>query len=387
MTHRPIRIALLSASLELGGSERQMVNLAIRLPRDRFAVEFVLLVDHGPLAEVAAQADIPIHMLGWHRGDVPFGRLRRVGNVVRYVRLVRRRRYDIVDAWLFHAYVLGAFTRDIAGHPVLIAGRRSSSDFKSRFNLINRAFDRVAKRRADAIVANGEAVRADIAWREGLPCARIDVIRNGITPAVPMPADERARLRSMWGADSDSVVVGCVANYKAGKGLETLIEVTARLAADEPKIVTVLVGDGPRRAGLEAEIARRGLADRIILHGRAVDARALYGAFDIAVQVSVSEGLPNAVLEASAAGLPVVATDVGATREIVVHDESGRLVPPDDVDALTAQLAELARDSCLRHAMGDAGRQRVEKVFGIDRFVDETAALYERVWAEHGVRR
>lgn len=380
-------MAFVTASLDIGGSERQMVNLATRLPRDRFAPEFVLLTGRGPLADVVTGANIPIHTLSWHQGDVRYHRLRRVGDVARYIALMRRRRFDIVDAWLFHAYALVAATRDATATPVVVAGRRSLSDFKDGFNLINRTLDLVARRRADAIVANGEAVRSDVVRREGLAPERIDVIRNGIAPVADMSVEARRIVRSRWGFGPDNVVVGTVANYKEGKGLEAIIDIAARARQDVPGLRFVLVGEGPHRQTLKTMIADRGLTRHVILHGHAADARALYGAFDIGLQASISEGLPNAVLEASAAGLPIVATDAGSTAEIVLDGVTGFVVPVSDESAMFDRLGQLAISPELRAALGAAGRERTAAVFGMDRFVAETVALYERVWARQGERR
>lgn len=383
----PLRIAYVTASLDLGGSERQMVNLATRLPRDRFAPEFVLLTGRGPLADLAEAANIPIHTLGWHRGDVPLRRVRRVGDVARYVALMRRRRFHVIDAWLFHAYALASATRDLTATPVVIAGRRSLSDFKDGFNGFNRVLDGLARRRVDAIVANGDAVRRDVLLRERLVPDRVDVIHNGITPALDLSAETRADLRSSWGFTPEHVVVGTVANYKAGKGLEAIIDIAARARQDVPSLRFVLVGEGPHRQVLKTMIADRDLSRHVILHGHAADARPLYGAFDIGLQASISEGLPNAVLEASAAGLPIVATDAGSTAEIVLDGVTGFVVPVNDESAMLDRLGQLAISPELRAALGAAGRERTAAVFGMDRFVAETVALYERVWARQGGRR
>lgn len=382
-----LRVAYVTASLDLGGSERQMVNLATRLPRDLFAPEFVLLTGRGPLADVVEEASIPVHHLGWRTGDVPWRRVRRVGDVARYVALMRRRRFDLIDAWLFHAYALAAVSRNLSATPVLIAGRRSLSDFKNGFDPFKRALDDAARRRVDAIVANSDSVRDDVVRTEGLPIQRIDVIRNGIDTIPDLDQTERRRLRSGWGFADDDIVVGTVANHKPGKGVETVIDIADRLREHRPRIGFVLVGDGPLRPVLEAEIAARGLGRQVIVHGHAPDARSLYGAFDITLQASHSEGLPNAILEAAAAGRPVVATAVGGTTEIVVDGETGYLVAIEDRQAMADALTHLARDPAACRAMGLAGRRRTEALFGMDRFVAETAALYERVWMERVGRR
>jgi len=292
-----------------------------------------------------------------------------------------------VDAWLFHGYALAALTRPLSRVPVLISGRVRLSDYKAHFNPVERLLDAVARRRSDAIVANSEAVRADVARREKIDPARIRVIRTGIAIPPALPASERNTIRAGWGFGPDNVVVGSVANYKLRKGLESLLRVAARLQAELPQLRWVLVGEGPLRPTLEAMIAQFGLAGIVCLHGREPDARRLYGAFDMFTHASESEGMPNVILEAAAAGLPIVATPAGGTPEAVTDGETGLLVPIGDEDALAWGLRRLVLDPALPKRLGAAGRERVGAVFGIDRFVAETAALYEELAERKGIRR
>jgi len=378
---RPIRVAYLNGSLDLGGSERQMVELARRLPRDRFAPEFVLLTGRGPLADLAESSGVPVRFLRWARPGQPWRRLRRIGDLARYVRTTRHGRYDIIDAWLFHAYAIAALTRPITSVPTIIAGRRSSSDFKEAHGWINRALDEIARRRVDAIVANSEGVRRDVTAREGIAPDRIDVIRNGVELPPSMRPSLREAIRRRWGASPDHIVIGCVANYKARKGLETIVDVAALVGPRVPQSIFVLVGEGPLRGELERRIVARGVTDRVRLHGSEPDAREIVGAFDIALQASLAEGLPNAVLEPVAHGVPVVATNVGGTPEIVVDGSTGCLVEPDDELAMAEAIIWLAASRERRERFGQAGRVLAADRFGMDRFVAETAAFYERVLA------
>jgi len=384
---RPLRIGYLSGSLDPGGAERQMVVLAQNLPKDRFSVEFVLLTHRGVLAAEAEAAGATVRVLGWTPRTARLHALRWLADGARLGPALHGGHYDIVDAWLFHGYALAALTRPLSRVPVLISGRVRLSDYKAHFNPVERLLDAVARRRSDAIVANSEAVRADVARREKIDPARIRVIRTGIAIPPALPASERNTIRAGWGFGPDNVVVGSVANYKLRKGLESLLRVAARLQAELPQLRWVLVGEGPLRPTLEAMIAQFGLAGIVCLHGREPDARRLYGAFDMFTHASESEGMPNVILEAAAAGLPIVATPAGGTPEAVTDGETGLLVPIGDEDALAWGLRRLVLDPALPKRLGAAGRERVGAVFGIDRFVAETAALYEELAERKGIRR
>jgi glycosyltransferase involved in cell wall biosynthesis len=384
---RPIRVALMPAGLVPGGAERQMLLLAEGLPKDEFKVDLLCLKLAGEYADRARAAGSGVRILGL-KGlresglPLPLYAISLAWNLGWYI-VTTAGRYDVMDAWLYHAYVLAALTRPFVRPRALLAGRRSSNDFKARFNRAERAGDAIARRAATFIVANSEAVKADVVAREGIDPARIRVIHNGVQPLEPMPAADRRSWRGDWAASDETVVIGCVANYKPSKGLELLIRAAARLAGPRGRdaIRLVLVGEGKLRPALEALRAELGVDDIVILHGAESEPRTIYGAFDVAVLASESEGLPNVVLEAAAAGLPIVATAAGGTVEIISDGQTGLLVPVGDEDAVVAALARLCDDPRERRRLGEAARLDVTERFGVDRMVAQFATLYRELAA------
>jgi glycosyltransferase involved in cell wall biosynthesis len=362
-----------------------MLLLAERLPRTEFALEVICLEARGADAARAEAAGVRVRALGLRRqraSGLPLAiyPFYVAWTVARFVAMTAGR-YDIVDAWLYHAYALSSATRFLTRPKALIAGRRSLSDFKARFNRVERVADALARRNTDVFVANSAAVKADVVRRERIRPDRVRVIHNGVQPAPPLDADKRTRVRAAWGASGETIVIGCVANYKPFKGLELLVRAAARLAAQAatPEIRLVLVGEGRLRPELEALRATLGVERTVILHGQEPEARSLYGAFDIAAHASEAEGLPNVVLEAAAAGLPIVATDAGGTGEIISDGATGLLVPIGDESALVAALARLCLDPGERRRLGDAARADVLARFGVQRMVDEFANLYREL--------
>ena len=294
---------------------------------------------------------------------------------------LRKLRADIVDAWLLPSYVIVGITRFVTRVPVFVAGRRSLSNAKGARTAFDHAIGRFACRTADAIVANSDAVRRDAIETDGEDPDRITVIHNGVQ--IPEPLDEsgRAQIRARWGVPGDAVVVVCIANYKAGKGLPHLIESTSVTAHAQPAtpVHLVLVGEGPDRGDLLALAARLGIGDRVHLVGHEPEPGSTVRAADIAVNPSDSEGLPNAVLEASAGGLPVIGTAVGGTVEAIVPNKTGLLIEPGDGRALASAMSRLIANASERQALGAAGRAYVGSTFGMDRMVDEFASLYLRL--------
>jgi len=385
-----IRVAYLTG-LRAGGSERQIVELARRLPRDRFMVGIIAFGNRSALFPAAELAADRLAVLGRAHRDGPNGTpapilaARSARLFGRYLRAVRAGHYDIVDARLFHGYVLAGLTKPLSGVPILVAGRRSLGEFKERFGPLERGLDRLARRVPDMVVANSAAVAADTLEREGLDPARLRVIRNGISPATPLPAAERAAIRAGWGYGPDEVVAGAVANYRTVKGLERLVRVVASLHPELPALRLVLIGDGPLRGALEAQAASLGVGSVVRVNGPEPDARRLVEAFDLVVGASEAEGLPNALIEAAAAGRPIAATAAGGTVEVIEDGRTGLLVPVGDEAALAGAVRRLATDPALRARLGGAARIHVEATFGMDRMVAEYGALYTELAERRGL--
>jgi glycosyltransferase involved in cell wall biosynthesis len=334
-------------------------------------------------------AQIPVRSLG----DAPspdatrLERLsRRASKVGRYLRLMRTRRFDIVDAWLYPADVLAAVTRPLTGVPIVISGRRNV-DPQGQFGPVEAAVGTLARTMTDAVVANSAAVAEHAIERQGVDSSKVRIIRNGVERAGLVSAAERASKRAAMGVVGEAVVLGAVANYRDVKRLDILVETVAILAREGVPVRLELIGDGPLRPELERQVNELGLQGSVCLHGSVLDPESVYHALDVVVQSSVREGLPNALLEAAAAGCAIVATAAGGSAEIVVDGQTGLLVPINDRQALTTALRRIATDADLRQRLGAAAREHVERVFGMDRFVAEFADLYESLAVAKRVRR
>jgi L-malate glycosyltransferase len=203
----------------------------------------------------------------------------------------------------------------------------------------------------------------------------VNVIYNGIDVGAVPAAGMRARVRRELAIPDNAIVVGTVARLDPVKDIPTLIRAVAGHHGAGAPTILLVIGDGSERAHLEAVARDIGVASSVRFLGHRDDARDLLAACDMYANSSISEGISLTILEAMAAGLPVVATRVGGTPEIV-DASCGRLVPSRDPDALTATLAALAEDATLRQALGREARARVEQRFTLDRMVREYRDLY-----------
>ncbi len=375
-----LRIAYLPASLNPGGAERQMLTLAERLPRDRFEVEFVTLSGAGLYDERARAAGLRVRHAGAAPAPgagLPARIVHRATKTLRYARLIRSGRYDVVDAWLYPADVLAALLRPFTGTPVIVAGRRNV-DPQHYFGPLEPVVKSIVGRLTDVVVANSEAA-GDHAVTEGIVTrAKLRVIRNGVVMPSPATEEERRTSRvALGGDDPDLVLIGSVANFLPVKRHDLLIEAFAALVSEGLPARLVLIGDGPLRSAIETQIESLGLAGHIRLHGSVRQPEPLLPGLDVVAQASDREGLPNALLEAGAAGRPLVATSAGGSVEIVLDGTTGFLVPIGDQGALGSAMRRLVVDSSLRERIGAAARAHVAATFGMDRFVREFAELYE----------
>ena len=365
-----------------------MLSLAERLPKDRFAVDFLTLVGAGLYDDRARAGGARVRSLGrLVPPDAPIATktISRISKTWAYAGIASRARYDIVDAWLYPTDVLAALTRPLTRTPVVIAGQRNI-DPQDQFGPLEKMVTSVARRMIDVVVANSSAA-ATHAATHGVPRDRIRVIRNGVMiPHVPS-AGERTARRTELGASADQVVIGCVANYRDVKRLDVLLDAVAPLIREGLPIRVELIGEGPMRPDLERHVRDDGIASQVCFHGLLSSPEPFYAAFDIAVQSSEREGLPNVLLEAGAAGRAVVATAAGGTSEIVIDGETGLVVPVGDTAALGTALRRLVLDTDLRVRFGMAARDHIERTFGMDRFVSEFATLYESLAEQRHVRR
>lgn len=289
----------------------------------------------------------------------------------------RAERPDAVHTHLIHADWHGVVAARRAGVPRIFWSGHNDDPF--RYRLPIRLIQAYLWRRVTAGIAISEAVRQFMIRVEWAPPDRVFTIRYGLDPAsIPTLPDARAQVRAELGIASDAQVFGSVCRLIEQKGLIHALEAFSQICDRHPDAHYVIIGDGPLRPALETRIGELGLLGRVHLPGWRQHAAALMPAFDAFLMPSLWEGFGLVVIEAMAAGLPVIASRVSALPEIVIDGETGLLVPPGDATALVSAMRQLLDDPVARAQMGAAGRARLESAFSAQRMIDETAALYER---------
>ena len=290
------------------------------------------------------------------------------------IRLARERRIQIIHS---HGKGAGLYGR--------IAARLTGAASIHTFHGIHPAgygrlylrLERALARWSFAVVHVSESQAAEARALGLAPAGRTRVIVNGIDAAFVRAAAVRAPIsRAMLTLRPDALVLATVARFDPVKRLEVLLRAMPLLVARVPEAQLLIVGDGPEREALRALARRLAPGDRVVFAGAIPDAARVLPLVDLYVTASRREGLPLAVLEAMACGLPVLATEAPGHVDAVEPEVTGRLVPVDDAPGLAAAAALLLRDPALRARMGRAGRERVEQRFSRARVLGEIADLY-----------
>jgi glycosyltransferase involved in cell wall biosynthesis len=354
-------------SLNPGGTERLVTQLVMRLQLTS-PTAVCCLDQMGRWGEELAREGIPVQALQRQPGFRPA-----LGAGI--ARVAAQAGAHVLHCHQYSPFVYAVLAR--ARHPGLRLvftehGRLSDAPPSTKRKLVNPLLARGAHR----IFSVSQDLRRHMI-AEGLPASRIEVITNGVDPE-PRSDSARAELRGALGVTASTVVLITVARLDPVKDLATLVAATEGAAREAVDLHLVVVGDGPERPALEAQTSSLRLASRVTFLGHREDARRWLSAADVYVSSSVSEGISLTILEGMSAGLPVIATAVGGTPEIV-DASCALLVPSRDPAALTRAMVALARDPDRRRRLGEAARARVLASFTIDRMVASYRQVYEEV--------
>ncbi len=388
----PLRVLQLIARLNVGGPARLLFLAHEGLEAAGFAAAIgsgVAEGAEGDLLDEAHARGIDVTLLPALRRSVHPGR--DAAALAQIVRLIRRVRPHVVHTHTAKAGTLGRLAARLCGVPVVVHtfhGHVFDGYFSRPVSAAVRATERGLSALTDSVVSVSEHVARDLEAQRIAPRSRIEVIYPGLDLADLLAAtDDGDVLRRAWGMGPDTPSIGFVARLVPVKQPHLFIELAERLAPQWPDARFVFVGDGDERAALVERAARGPAAHRIVFAGFRQDLAAVYRALDVLVLCSANEGSPLSLIEAQAAGRPVVSFAAGGAADVFADGRTGLLVPRDDMDALTVAVAELLADPSRRETLGAAGRAWAAERFGAARYVADTIALYDRLLAARGVRR
>ena len=361
------RILQIIATLDRAGAEKQMGLLARGLPREEFEVHVCALSRGGPLLAELVAAGVPTTVIGqrWPLDPQACWRLRRH---------VARLRPDLIHTWRFAAHVCGHVVGRACGVKCLIAGPDCVAPGKGWFEL---AADGYVARHSSRVVLSSTEMR-DRWVRCGLPAEKVRVIPSGVAPAEP-PAGTRRQLLEELGLPAQSRLVGLVGGLWPRKRIKDAIWAADLLKVIRDDAHLLVIGDGPQRDRLRKFRDQVVIRDKVHFLGHREDVSQMLPHFDVLWSTSGYEGQSNAILEAMAAGVPVVATDIPGTRELVLPGVTGYLVPVGDRAALAKHAERLLNDPALAARLGEAAQERVQSEFSVRKMIDRHMDLYREL--------
>ena len=369
--HKVINLGLVIGQLSFGGAEKQLYELVTRLDRKRFnPVVFCLSESEIPYGEKIRKRNIKVHIL----------KRRSHFDVIRLLRLVylfRKERIDVVHSKLFISVAYSYLACKLAGIKRFIP---SIGGYTYRKSSLVRMVEIAALNSADKIMTNSVDLRDYVAENMNTDPDKFVIIHNGIEANLfnnPTSAD---LIKKDIGIKQDHSVVGIISRDSAVKNIPLFLDAAKSLLQKRDNVCFVLVGCGLDNGKKEEWLGDFPLKDSFVFLGTREDIPDLLGVLDVFVLTSISEGLPNTIMEAMAAGIPIVATNVGGCSELVVNGKNGLLVPSNNKNELVKAIETILDDKDMAVAMGDTGRKFIEEKFSMEKMVKKTEDILSSVW-------
>lgn len=371
----PVTVVYLTDKLAYGGTPLQIVELALHLDRARFRPYLIALSQiEAAIRERLEQSNIQMECLE----QANWVRVNALPAAWKLYRSLRRLAPEIVHAFLTTGNVLGAVLGTLARVPVIVSSHRDLGGFDGKW--ITRMNFWTDRHLATSVTANSLAVREALAQRSNAPAETIRLLYNGIDLKKIETANRGLAKRQELGLPPNALAIGVIANIRVAKGHQYLLEAFNRIAPHVPQaylLICGFAGDHDLMKTLQRLAAAGGAAGRVRFMNSRNDIPEMLHALDVVVSPSLSEGFSNAILEAMAAGKPVIATRVGGSPEQIIDGVTGLLVPPQDAGAIAQALLTLLRSPGLRREMGTAAQRHVQENFSVAIMTRNHTRLYD----------
>jgi len=364
----PAKVLHLIQGLEIGGLEMMVVNFIEKLDRSRFVPEVVCFDTLGELSERLEAQGVPVHFVKRHPGiDYYY--------IFRLASFLRHNQVDILHLHNPTAFFYGTLAAKLVGlSPIIYTEHGRDFSSSKKIKMANRWLGKLV----DKVVAVADFSRHYLIDHEGISESKVLTIHNGIDGERYAAKYDVASVRASLGLTEEQAVIGIVARLDPIKNHALLIKSMKKVLSEQRQAILLIIGDGPLRVELKQLCNELCFNENIRFLGSRSDVPELLSALDVFVLCSISEGLSLTLAEASAAGKPIVVTNVGGNSEVVQDGVSGHVVPSNCVDSLANAILDILNKPELSQQMGQAGRERFEQQFTLHGMVKSYQDLYEQ---------
>lgn len=359
---RPLCIVHVDSGLHWRGSQHQIIyTMEAQIDRGH---EVMLVCPPGvPLAHYAGDLKFPVIEITM-RSEFDAVAILRLAHTFRTIKP------QVVHLQSAHAHVLGGLAARMAGIPAVVLSRRLDNPIKGKIARWK------YRHLCDSVISVSDGVK-DVLVDAGIKSELISTVHSSVPNSFWQYDADGERIRSEFGLDSTQVITA-VGHIERRKGIDTLIDAMPRILQEVPNARALIVGGGSHRRRIEDRVTAMGLVGEVILPGFRNDIPDILAASDVVVSPSYLEGCCNSLMEAMAAGRPLIGTKVGGTPEIIEHWVNGLLIPPKDPEALAWAAVRILKDRKLAADFGKAGRRIVREKFSVDMMVEDTLQVYYR---------
>ncbi len=361
-----INVLRVVSNLGTGGVQRRLVSLLPYIDNKKFNITVCAFKD-GPLKQTLTEVGSKVFIVPRKFKFDPLC-------IIRLFKIIKSEKIQIVHTHAHKPNTTARIAAILARAPVIIANEHNVDEWKSTFQKL---IDCFLSRFTNRIIVVSKGVQK-FCQSTGIPSCKFRLIYNGVEVDKFKNKNFREIKRKELGINENACVVGTVGRIHPQKGHEFLIQVVEKLLVEHQSLIFLIIGEGYLKNEFILKVKSLNLSKNILFLGEREDIPELLSCMDIFVLPSIREGFPNTILEAMASSLPVVATDVGGVRELIIANETGFIVPPADIPALYESLSKLIKDKDLRVQMGNAGFERV-KEFSIEKMAKETEDLYQEL--------
>jgi len=361
---KKIRILWIVPSLDQGGAEKQLCLLAQGIDREKFEPLVITLTRSGPREQELREANCPmVHIHKRGKFDIgAYGRL---------IKAINNFQPDVVHTWIFAANAYGRLAAIRSKVPVIFGGERCVDPWKKTYH---HWIDRYLAKRTTGIITNSNAI-TDFYVAHGHDRSKFHVIHNGIPAREPSPLTRQEAAQQM-GLDPNRRWIAAIGRLWTQKNYKDMIWAAEMLRVRYGNTTFVIFGDGPERQRLEHYCDQVRAAQQVKFLGQRQDAADLLPHFDLFWNASLYEGQSNSILEAMQAGVPIIASNIAGTRDLIQHEKTGLLFPVGDVGELMKASARVLDDAALYQLLSDTAKKSIDTNFSVETMVAKHELLY-----------